>query len=44
VEITPELFEQQRSRRFGNANPESMRFALWEWSVKDHTAHASFSK
>jgi hypothetical protein len=34
MEITPELFEKQRSRRFGNANPEKMQFAFWEWMVR----------
>jgi hypothetical protein len=34
VEITPELFEQQRSRRFGNANPERMQVAFWEWMIR----------
>lgn len=34
MEITPELFEQQRNRRFGNANPERMQFAFWECMVR----------
>jgi hypothetical protein len=35
VEITAELFEQQRSRRFGETNPEKMQFAFWEWMVRE---------
>jgi len=35
VEITRELFVEQRSRRFGNANPERMQIAFWEWMVRE---------
>lgn len=34
MEITRELFQQQRSRQFGNANPERMEIAFWEWMVR----------
>ena len=34
MEITPELFDQQRSPRFGNANPERMQLAFWEWMIR----------
>lgn len=32
--ITPEMFDAQRSRRFGSANPERMRLEFWEWTVR----------
>ena len=28
--ITPEMFDAQRSRRFGSTNPERMRLEFWE--------------
>jgi hypothetical protein len=34
TEITRELFEQQRSPRFGNENPERMHLELWEWMIR----------
>lgn len=34
MEITRELFEQQRRPRFGSANPERMQFAFWEWMIR----------
>ena len=34
VEITRELFDEQRSPRFGKANPEKMRLTLWEWMIQ----------
>jgi len=34
MEITREIFDQQRRPRFGNANPERMQFAFWEWMVR----------
>jgi hypothetical protein len=34
MEITRELFDQQRRPRFGNANPERMQLAFWEWMVR----------
>jgi len=34
MEITSELFEKQRGRRFGNANPEKMHSAFWQWMVR----------
>lgn len=35
MEITRELFLEQRGRRFGNANPERMQIAFWEWMVRE---------
>jgi hypothetical protein len=34
MEISREVFEQQRHPRFGNANPERMQLAFWEWMVR----------
>jgi hypothetical protein len=34
MEITPELFSQQRRPRFGTTNPELMRMAFWEWMIR----------
>jgi hypothetical protein len=34
MEITRELFEQQRRPRFGNSNPEQMHVAFWEWMIR----------
>jgi hypothetical protein len=33
MEITPELFHQQRRPRFGATNPELMHMAFWEWMI-----------
>ncbi len=35
MEITRELFDEQRHRRYGTANPERMRLAYWEWMVRE---------
>jgi len=34
MKITKEVFNQQRSPRFGTGNPERMRIAFWEWMVR----------
>jgi hypothetical protein len=34
MEIDAALFAQQRRPRFGNANPERMRQAFWEWMMR----------
>lgn len=34
TQITREVFEQQRRPRFGNANPERMQLAFWEWMIR----------
>jgi hypothetical protein len=34
MRISRELFDQQRRPRFGNANPELMRLAFWEWMIR----------
>jgi hypothetical protein len=34
MEISRELFDQQRRPRFGNANPERMQLAFWEWMIR----------
>lgn len=34
TEISRELFDQQRRPRFGNANPERMTLAFWEWMIR----------
>jgi hypothetical protein len=34
MEISRELFDQQRRPRFGNANPERMHIAYWEWMIR----------
>lgn len=33
-DITREFFEQQRRPRFGNANPERVQMAFWEWMIR----------
>src|SRR3954465_14529478 len=32
--VTPELFREWRSPRFGRTNPERMNNPVWEWLVK----------
>jgi len=32
--INEKLFEEQRRPRFGNANPERMEVAFWEWMIR----------
>lgn len=40
--ITREDFDQQRSPRFGKANPERMTYEFWEWMIRgDHGFGAS---
>ncbi len=34
MEISQELFAQQRRPRFGKANPERMQVAFWEWMIR----------
>src|SRR3984885_4679055 len=34
MEISTELFNQQRRPRFGIANPERMHIAFWEWMIR----------
>jgi hypothetical protein len=34
MEISREVFDKQRSPRFGNANPERMDLAFWEWMIR----------
>lgn len=34
MKISRELFDQQRHPRFGNANPERMQLAFWEWMIR----------
>jgi hypothetical protein len=34
MEITRELFEQQRRPRFGSSNPERIRNEFWEWMIR----------
>ena len=34
MDISRELFDQQRRPRFGNANPERMRLEFWEWMIR----------
>jgi hypothetical protein len=34
MEIDQQVFAQQRRPRFGNANPERMRVAFWEWMIR----------
>jgi hypothetical protein len=34
MEITRNLFDEQRRPRFGRANPERMRLAFWEWMIR----------
>lgn len=42
MEVSTEVFEQQRHPRFGRSNPEHMQLAFWEWMVrsKHGTYHA----
>src|SRR5262249_9853218 len=34
MEISREIFDQQRHPRFGTANPERMQLAFWEWMIR----------
>jgi hypothetical protein len=34
MEISREIFDQQRRPQFGNANPERMKLAFWEWMIR----------
>ena len=34
MDITRELFDEQRHRRFGEANPQRMNMFYWEWMVR----------
>jgi hypothetical protein len=34
MDISRELFDQQRRPRFGNANPERMQLAFWDWMIR----------
>jgi hypothetical protein len=34
MEITREIFDQQRRPRFGAANPERMQLPFWEWMIR----------
>src|SRR5215467_7427656 len=34
MNISREVFDQQRLPRFGKANPERMPFAFWEWMIR----------
>jgi hypothetical protein len=34
MNITRELFEQQRHPRFGKSNPERMHVAFWDWMIR----------
>src|SRR5579862_5142750 len=36
MEITREVFDQQRHPRFGNGNPERMQLEFWEWMIRGH--------
>lgn len=34
MEITRELFDEQRRPRFGTKNPDRMQLAFWEWMIR----------
>jgi hypothetical protein len=34
MQISRDVFDQQRRPRFGMANPTRMRFAFWEWMIR----------
>ena len=34
MKITRRIFESQRQRQFGTANPERMQIAFWEWMIR----------
>jgi hypothetical protein len=38
MKISREVFDQQRRPRFGNANPERMKLAFWEWMIRGDDA------
>ncbi len=44
MEIRKEIFDQQRRPRFGNANPERMQFAFWEWMIRSGDSHQAEEK
>ena len=35
MEVTSDLFESQRQRRFGTQNPERMPLRFWEWMIRN---------
>ena len=41
MEISREVFEKQCRPRFGNANPEKMDMAFWEWLIQGGAANRS---
>jgi len=41
MEISREMFDQQRQPRFGNANPERMTLAFWEWMIRGDETSAT---
>ena len=34
MQITREVFDEQRRPRFGTANPERMRLEFWDWMIR----------
>jgi hypothetical protein len=38
MNVTRELFDQQRQPRFGKGNPERMHVAFWEWMIRGDAA------
>ena len=44
MKITKEIFNQQRSPRFGTSNPERMRMAFWDWMVRGDETVSSEQK
>ena len=38
MEMTRDVFDQQRLPRFGTANPERMRLEFWEWMIRGDPA------
>ena len=41
MEISKEIFEQQRHPRFGKTNPERMQLAFWKWMVRGSDAQSA---
>jgi hypothetical protein len=41
MEISREVFEQQRHPRFGTGNPERMKLAFWEWMIRGDSPAAA---
>ena len=42
--VTPKIFKEWRSPRYGTSNPERMNNPLWEWLIESKLAHIKQTK